>query len=121
MTLKTAANGAHKNLPIIFPSKEEKIVPMACEFFSGDRMLAVGGMDNVVTLFDRTQTTCEKKKVLVGHEGYISAIKMLGDKMVTEAGLTYLPPHESLGMSHTPPARLTGFNRWWTDGTVGKL
>ena len=45
----------------------------------------------------------------------------LGDKMVTEAGLTYLPPHESLGMSHTPPARLTGFNRWWTDGTVGKL
>ena len=45
----------------------------------------------------------------------------LGHKMVTEAGLTYLPPHESLGMSHTPPARLTGFNRWWTDGTVGKL
>ena len=45
----------------------------------------------------------------------------LGDKMVTEAGLTYLPPHESLGMSHTPPARLTGFHRWWTDGTVGKL
>ena len=45
----------------------------------------------------------------------------LGDKMVTEAGLTYLPPHESLMMSHTPPARLTGFHRWWTDGTVGKL
>lgn len=86
VTLKTAANGAHKNLPIIFPSKDEKIVPMACEFFSGDRMLAVGGMDNVVTLFDRTQTTCEKKKVLVGHEGYISAIKMLGDKMVTGSG-----------------------------------
>ena len=45
----------------------------------------------------------------------------LGDKVVTEAGLTYLPPHESLMMSHTPPARLTGFHRWWTDGTVGKL
>ena len=45
----------------------------------------------------------------------------LGDKMRTEAGLTYLPPDESLKMSHTPPARLTGFNRWWTDGTVGKL
>lgn len=45
----------------------------------------------------------------------------LGDKMRTEAGLTYLPPEESLMMSHTPPARLTGFNRWWTDGTVAKL
>ena len=35
----------------------------------------------------------------------------LGDKLRHEAGLTYLPPDESLQMSHTPPARLTGFNR----------
>ena len=47
--------------------------------------------------------------------------KLIVDKLRTEAGLTYLPPDESLWMSHTPPARLTGFNRWWTDGTVGKL
>ena len=26
---------------------------------------------------------------------------------------------DALRMSHTPPARFTGFNRWWNDGAVG--
>jgi len=86
VTIKTANNGGHKNLPIIFPKKEEKIVPMACMFFNDDKMIAVGGMDNVVTLFDRSNTNCEKKKVLVNHEGYISSLKVLGDKLLSGSG-----------------------------------
>ena len=45
----------------------------------------------------------------------------LGDRMRTDANLRYLPPDDALKLSHTPPARLQGFNRWWADGGVGKL
>ena len=55
-------------------------MPMACMFFNNDKMVAVGGMDNVITLFDRSNTTCEKKKVLVNHEGYISSLKLLAEQ-----------------------------------------
>jgi len=86
VTVKKASNGGHSNLPIIFPKKEEKIVPMSCMFFNDDKMMAVGGMDNVVTLFDRSGSAPEKKKVLVNHEGYISDLKMLGDKVLSSSG-----------------------------------
>ncbi|KAL1522170.1 hypothetical protein AB1Y20_021809 [Prymnesium parvum] len=86
VTIKSALNGGHKNMPIIFPKKEEKIVPMATLFLPGDGAIAVGGMDNVITIFDRSQITCEKKKVMVNHEGYISSLKMLGDKILSGSG-----------------------------------
>ena len=86
ITVKKATNGGHMNLPVIFPKKEEKIVPMAGTFFNDDKMIAVGGMDNVITLFDRSSNAPEKKKVLVNHEGYISAIKVLGDKLLSGSG-----------------------------------
>ena len=86
VTVKTAKNGGLKNLPLIFPNKEEKIVPMACMFFNNDSMIAVGGMNNVVTLYDRSETKIQKGKELVGHEGYISSVKMLGDKILSGSG-----------------------------------
>ena len=86
VSIKSANNGGHKNLPVIFPKNEEKIVPMATCFLNNDNMIAVGGMDNVVTLFDRSGQSCEKKKVLVNHEGYISGLKMLGDKLLSGSG-----------------------------------
>ena len=33
--------------------------------------------------------------------------------MITDGNLQYLPP--ALSMSHSPPARVTGFQRWWND------
>jgi guanine nucleotide-binding protein G(I)/G(S)/G(T) subunit beta-1 len=85
-TIKKADNGGHMNLPHIFPKVEEKIVPMATCFLNNDTMIAVGGMDNVISLFNREQPKCEKKKVLQGHEGYISTLKQMGDKLLSSSG-----------------------------------
>jgi guanine nucleotide-binding protein subunit beta-5 len=76
ITVKAASNGGHKNLPILFPASK-RVVPMACAFFNEDSMLAVGGMDNVITLFDRSVVAPEERRVLTGHDGYVSALKVL--------------------------------------------
>jgi len=39
--------------------------------------------------------------------------------MRVDGNLKYLPL--ALTMSETPPARVTGFARWWTDDVVPKL
>ena len=45
----------------------------------------------------------------------------LGGRVRTDANLRYMPPDDALRLSHTPPARVLGFNRWWTDGAASKL
>lgn len=86
VTIKSSANGGHKRLPIIFPTREEKVVPLATVFLPGDGAIAVGGMDNVITIFDCSEPRCEKKRVLSKHEGYVSSLKLLGDKILSSSG-----------------------------------
>lgn len=86
VTIKSALSGGHKNMPIIPSSPEQKVVPLATVFLPGDNTIAVGGMDDSVTIYDRSSTTCAKKSVLLSHQGYISALKVLGDRLLSGSG-----------------------------------
>lgn len=55
---------------------------MACAFDEVGNYVAVGGMDNMCTIYDLRGTNAKVRRELAGMDGYLSSVRFLGDSQV---------------------------------------
>ncbi|KAL1440453.1 hypothetical protein MTO96_009489 [Rhipicephalus appendiculatus] len=81
----------------VFTGNKMRVIPlrsswvMACAFDEQGNYVAVGGMDNMCTVYDLRGTNAKVRRELAGMDGYLSSVRFLGDsQVITGSGDTHV-------------------------------
>ncbi|XP_037513056.1 guanine nucleotide-binding protein subunit beta-2 isoform X2 [Rhipicephalus sanguineus] len=81
----------------VFSGNKMRVIPlrsswvMACAFDEQGNYVAVGGMDNMCTVYDLRGTNAKVRRELAGMDGYLSSVRFLGDsQVITGSGDTHV-------------------------------
>nr|XP_054920904.1 guanine nucleotide-binding protein subunit beta-2-like isoform X2 [Dermacentor andersoni] len=72
----------------VFTGNKMRVIPlrsswvMACAYDEQGNYVAVGGMDNMCTIYDLRGTSAKVRRELTGMDGYLSSVRFLGDSQV---------------------------------------
>ncbi|KAH8041672.1 hypothetical protein HPB51_017474 [Rhipicephalus microplus] len=72
----------------VFSGNKMRVIPlrsswvMACAYDELGNYVAVGGMDNMCTVYDLRGTNAKVQRELAGMDGYLSSVRFLGDSQV---------------------------------------
>lgn len=72
----------------VFTGNKMRVIPlrsswvMACAYDEVGNYVAVGGMDNMCTIYDLRGTNAKVRRELAGMDGYLSSVRFLGDSQV---------------------------------------
>lgn len=72
----------------VFTGNKMRVIPlrsswvMACAYDEQGNYVAVGGMDNMCTIYDLRGTSAKVRRELAGMDGYLSSVRFLGDSQV---------------------------------------